>query len=211
MALPATDSADVFGKRYGEVLLVGAGESGPEAAVYNTYPLNDCPADQWATLDATAIARAHGAPAALLNGPRYWLMDSITKTDPTSLPKESFGGLEMYLQASVDVGPLAEATTPYRPHAVDRKTVFTFDAGRTVHELHTADGSTFVMQTWSQMVDTHLSEADLDGLATRLHLPEGWTYTSRTLTQPLRIVTTSTAAQVLQDELRNSYSLETTG
>ncbi len=38
---------DVFGKRYGEVLLVRAGEAGPEATVYNTFPLNDCPAELW--------------------------------------------------------------------------------------------------------------------------------------------------------------------
>ncbi len=31
---------DVFGKRYGEVLLVAVTDSGPEATVYNTFPLN---------------------------------------------------------------------------------------------------------------------------------------------------------------------------
>jgi hypothetical protein len=31
---------DVLGKRYGEVLLVRATEPGPEAIVYNTFPLN---------------------------------------------------------------------------------------------------------------------------------------------------------------------------
>ena len=38
---------DVFGKRYGEVLLVRIADSGPEATVYNTFPLNDCPAELW--------------------------------------------------------------------------------------------------------------------------------------------------------------------
>ena len=36
---------EFFQKRYGEVLLIRLGESGPEATVYNTFPLNDCPAD----------------------------------------------------------------------------------------------------------------------------------------------------------------------
>ena len=61
---------DVYGKRYGEVLLVRMGASGPEATVYNTFPLNDCPAELWDALDAAAIARDNGAAAALLNGPR---------------------------------------------------------------------------------------------------------------------------------------------
>ena len=47
---------DVFGKRYGEVLLVEAAESGLQATVYNTFGLNDCPAQLWDALDATAIA-----------------------------------------------------------------------------------------------------------------------------------------------------------
>ena len=72
-------SADVFGLRYGEVLLVTMGEAGPEAAVYNSFPLNDCPAGLWTKLDAHVIAEKHGAVAALLNGPRYWLMSGIEK------------------------------------------------------------------------------------------------------------------------------------
>lgn len=54
-------------------------EHGPEATVYNTFPLNDCPADLWDALDADALAREYGAAAALLNGPRYWLMSGIEK------------------------------------------------------------------------------------------------------------------------------------
>jgi hypothetical protein len=36
---------DVYGKRYGEVLLVTSTPAGPETTVYNTFPLNDCPAE----------------------------------------------------------------------------------------------------------------------------------------------------------------------
>jgi len=74
-----TTIGDVFGKRYGEVLLVRSGDAGPEATVYNTFPLNDCPSDLWDKLDAKAIAEENGAVAALLKGPRYWLMSSIGK------------------------------------------------------------------------------------------------------------------------------------
>ena len=40
-------------------------------------------------------------------------------------------------------------------------------------------------------------------------LPEGWTYRTRTLRKPLRVVTTTTKAAVLQDDLGNSYSRQT--
>jgi hypothetical protein len=35
----------VFGKRYGEVLLVTVGASGPQTTVYNAFRLNDCRAE----------------------------------------------------------------------------------------------------------------------------------------------------------------------
>ena len=54
-------SIGLSGKRYGEVLLVTPGEAGPQATVYNSYPLNDCPADLWSALDAQAIATENGA------------------------------------------------------------------------------------------------------------------------------------------------------
>ena len=86
--------------------------------------------------------------------------------------------------------------------------MFTFDAGRPVFELVDADGRRWVMQTWSQTVDKTLSLDDLAGLASRLELPEGWSFETRTLTTPLRVDTTAQDAQVTQDNLANSYSLE---
>jgi hypothetical protein len=195
------------GERYCEVLVVTPIDDRVTAEVYNSWPLNECPADQWAQLDPAAIAAERGAPLALLNGPRFWLMDSVEKSDTSAMTKASFGGIEMYLQATVDVGPLADAMTPYKPHAVDRSTVFTFDAGQMVYELTSSTGETYVMQTWSQTVDPELTEADLSGLGTRLTLPTGWTFGARTLSSPLQIVTTTASAQVLQDDLKNSYSL----
>ena len=196
------------GDRYCEVLLLTVANGTASADVYNTYPLNDCPEAIWVTLDAGAIATANGATLAMLNGPRYWLMNAVEKQGVVAeLPKQDFGGLEMYRQANVNVGSMAAATKPYIPHAVDRSTVFVFDAGQRVYELHTADGTTYVMQTFSQQKDPTLTEAQLTDLGQRLTLPEGWTYSSRVLDQSLRIATTDVPAQVLQDDLGNSYSM----
>ena len=199
-------SGDVFGKRYGEVLLVRMGESGPEATVYNSFPLNDCPAELWNALDAEAIAKENGAAAALLNGPRYWLMSRIGKKATGPQPTESFGGIEMIEQATVQLS--SNNPAPYSVNKVDRRAVFTFDAGRPVFELVDPDGQRWVMQTWSQVVDKDLTLDDLAGLASRLNPPPGWYYESRTLTEPLTVDTTTTVAHVMQDELTNSYSLQ---
>lgn len=197
-------------RRYCEVLLAQVINGNATADVYNSYPLNDCPAELWTKLDAKTIATTEGVTLAVLNGPRYWLMDRVEKQGGTDgLTKKDFGGIEMYRQASVAVGSLADAAKPYTPHEVDRATVFTFDAGRTVYELTAPDGTTYVMQTWSQQKDPTLAEADLAGLGSRLQPPTGWTYRTRTLDAPLQVVTTAAPAKVLQDDLGNSYSQET--
>ena len=195
------------GKRYGEVLLVTPGEAGPQATVYNSYPLNDCPADLWSALDAQAIATENGAATALLNGPRYWLMNSIEKVNQGPRMIKNFGGIDMLLQATVLLTAMNPA--PYTANQVNRHTVFTFDAGEEVFELQDPAYRRWVMQTWSQIVDPDLSRGDLPKLGERLDLPEGWTYQKRVLESPLRIDSANRTALVLQDDLTNSYSLIT--
>ena len=195
------------GKRYGEVLLVTRGEAGPQANVYNSFPLNDCPAELWSALDAQAIATENGAAAALLNGPRYWLMNSIEKQQQGPEIRKTFGGIEMILQATVLLSSMDPA--PYTTNKVTRHTVFVFNAGEEVYELQDPHGHRWVMQTWSQVVDPELSRADLPKLGDRLKLPDGWSYRPQVLTEQLRVDTTSRAAQVTQDDLTNSYSLVT--
>lgn len=195
----------VFGKRYGEVLLVHSGKSGPEATVYNTFPLNDCPAELWQKLDPQAIAAENGAMAALLNGPRYWLMDSIGKCGRDTLERKAFGGIEMLRQATVVLASMNPS--PYSVNRVNRKAVFIFDASREVYELIDPEGQRWVMQTFSQTVDPSLSRSELPGLAERLSLPAGWTFQPRRLASALRIDTTTQDACVTQDDLANSYSL----
>jgi hypothetical protein len=198
---------DVSGKRYGEVLLVTPGEAGPQATVYNSFPLNDCPAELWSALDAQTIATENGAAAALLNGPRYWLMNVIEKEQQGPQVRRTFGGIEMIQQATVLLSSMDPAA--YSVNKVTRHTVFMFNAGEEVYELQDPHGHRWVVQTWSQVVDATLSRADLPGLGDRLKLPDGWSYRPRVLTEELRIDTTSRAAQVTQDDLTNSYSLVT--
>ena len=212
MSAPESDhvgkhALDLVGKRYGEVLLVTSGEAGPQATVYNSFPLNDCPAELWSALDPHAIAAENGVAAALLNGPRYWLMNAIEKEAQGPQVTKTFGGIEMIQQATVLLSSMNPA--PYIPNKVNRHTVFVFNAGQQIYELIDPQGQRWVMQTLSQVSDPNLSQADLPRLADRLDLPAGWTYQPRVLTDELRVDTRSRAAQVLQDNLTNSYSLVT--
>ena len=198
------------GERYCEVLLVHAGLHGLSADVYDSYGLNDCPQSEWAELDAGRIADDDGALAAVLSGPRYWLADSNVK-DAAAGQIKTFGGIAMRKAATVNIGNPMAASRPYNPLTVDQRADFTFNAGSQIYELVEPGGTRWVMQSWSQKTDPTLSQADLAGLASRLKLPSGWTYQVRTLTAPLHVLTTTTTAQVLQDDLTNSYCQQTSG
>ena len=215
--VPATDAPvastanptreSMHGVRYCEILLISRKDDGIHGEVFNTFPLNECPDDQWKAIDTVAIAKAEGVFFASSNGPRYWAMDSVAKSDASETYKKTFGEIEMNHYASVFVGANPAAMqNPYTPRAVDRKAAFTFNAGTTVYMLRDAEGKTYVMQSWSQQVDPELVEDDLLTLGERLELPEGWTYESKTLTQEFVVETRAEDAQVLSDDLRNSYS-----
>ena len=215
--VPATDApvastanstrGSMHGVRYCEIILLSGKEDGIHGEVFNTFPLNECPDDQWKAIDTVAIAKAEGVFFASSNGPRYWAMDSVAKSDASETYKKTFGEIEMNHYASVFVGANPAAMqNPYTPRAVDRKAAFTFNAGTTVYMLRDAEGKTYVMQSWSQQTDPELTEDDLLTLAERLQLPEGWTYDHKTLTQEFVVETRAEDAQVLSDDLRNSYS-----
>jgi len=193
------------GMRYGEVLLAFL-DAAPRVEVFNSFPLNDCPDELWRGLDPDELAAQSGATAAILNGPRYWLMDGIGKVDVVEPVVRDFGGIEMRRLATIELdGGIGRAF--YTERCVNRGAQWFFNAGSSVHGLEAPDGKTYVMQAYCVGVDASLTEGSLGDLGSRLRLPEGWTYRTRVLDEELVIDTTQHAATVLQDELENTYSL----
>ena len=113
----------------------------------------------------------------LLNGPRHFLMDSITASGATKTGETiEAGGLELTERATIDLGLLDLLHRPYREQTINRDTIYTFKAGRPVFMLEAADGSRYVMQAYAQIVDKTLNYADLPALGAKLKLPSGWRY-----------------------------------
>ncbi|TRZ72379.1 MAG: hypothetical protein D4R95_05270 [Actinobacteria bacterium] len=195
------------GVRYGEVLAMFLRDTGLEAEVYGTQMLNDCPQEQWQTLDADAIAKEMGAVFAKLNGPRYWLLDGLgTKVAVIEPVFRDFNGITMRRIAVVNLG------TDYSPGSyverkINRGAVFFWDAGKKVYELVNPDGVAYVMQARCIGVDPTISEESLDNLGDSLSLPAGWSYRVRVLSEELVVDTTAHVATVLQDEFENTYTL----
>jgi len=195
------------GVRYGEVLAMFLRDTGLEAEVYGTQMLNDCPQEQWQTLDADAIAKEMGAVFAKLNGPRYWLLDGLgTKVAVVEPVFRDFNGITMRRIATLNLGA-DYAPGSYVERKINRGAVFFWDAGKKVYELVNPDGLTYVMQARCIGVDPTISEESLDTLGDKLSLPAGWSYRVRVLSEELVVDTTAHLATVLQDEFENTYTL----
>jgi hypothetical protein len=194
-------------QRYCEILYGKRDWLNLEVKVFNTQGLNLCPEDQWSKLSQESIAKQYDASFVLLNGPRYWVMDEIQASGNTvNKVKESFGGIEMNLRATLDLSLWQQliGSKHYSPNKINRTTNFIYRAGSAIYELTSPAGEVYVMQSYSQIVNPRLSMQDLPNLGQQLKLPVGWTYKSKVLDQDLALLANG-IAYVLQDNLANSY------
>ena len=154
-----------------------------------------------------SIEKTFDASFVVLNGPRYWMMDEIQAAGKTvNDVKESFGGIEMNLRATIQLGLLKQlmGSKKYTPNEIARTTNFVYKAGSALYELTSPGGDVYLMQSYSQIVNLALSMKDLPLLGDQLKLPAGWAYRSRVLDRDLSLVANG-VAYVLQDNLSNSY------
>jgi hypothetical protein len=160
-------------KRYCEILELRGLPPTATAVVWNTLGLNACPASWWNAFDAPDLAKELGATAVVLNGPRHFLMDSVTGARTGRV--RSFHGQRLREVAALPIRTAAEmAQTPYTERTVDRTNVWRWKAGRRIFELIAPGGTRYVMQAYAQIKDRHLTLGRLPRLGSRLHLPAGW-------------------------------------
>jgi hypothetical protein len=213
---PIPLAGPLYDVRYCEILLADIELGQVRARVYGTQGINQCPQAQWEALDSDAIAAEYGALAAVKNGPRFWVLDLITFGDgaagPSTLPgagqRVLFGDLEMRLLTTVLApGGAFGGQGAYRVARVDRDTVWHYVPGRRIYELQDPEGRRYVMQSFSRIVDPELQLADLASLGDRLDLPAGWQFTTRILRGPLAVPVADGVAEVVQDDLANTYQV----
>lgn len=175
-----------------------------EAEVWGTQGLNDCPTEEWATVDPGDARAELGAIAVIVNDPRFSLMDEGSLHAIPDTDIRLFGELEMQHIATLLVDLASISREPYDERSVERDTTFVFWAGSEIYQLTSPEGAVYTMISYTQLVDATLTEADLAGLGERLNLPVGWTYQSRVLDADLELRVTGLAT-VIQDELQNTY------
>ena len=184
------------GYRYCEIVLTYDDTS----EVWGTQGLNRCPNEKWAALNPDAIRAAHNADGIVMNGPRYFVMNGASGVDMPEGDTRLYGNLEMRRLATLN----AAEPEPYIPVTVLRTNVWEFHKGSEVYALTDPEGRVYVMQSYSQIIDPSLQEADLPTLGERLELPLGWSFSARILSENLDLVADGEAVVVV-DELSNTY------
>jgi hypothetical protein len=198
---------DLRDSRYCEIIPIFRRGFNFEIPVFNTAGLNNCPADLWARQNAKELANTYDAFLVKLNGPRYWMMDSITAEAATKSGRVvEFNGLQFRQRALMkfNLSNMLTNQRPYRAITVERTTVFSYLKGKKIYELNSPTGETYRMQSYAQIVDPNLKITDLDRLGERLKLPKGWSYQVRLLDKDSELRANG-VAYVLQDDLQNSY------
>jgi haloalkane dehalogenase len=189
--------------RYCEILLANGNLTQVTIEVYNTLGLNDCPDNQWQALKPNVVAKEFHARKAIMNGPRYFMMDTISERGSGQV--QSFHGLQMRKVATFQMKPTGrKPSPPYTEQAIDRDTDYLFDKGKPVYELVAPDQHVYVMQSYSKIVDSSLAQDQLANLGSRLQLLKGWKYQVRKLDSDLEMKTAG-RAYVVQDDLKDTY------
>lgn len=191
--------------RYCELLPLSVSLSGLKAQVFNTIGYGDCPAAQWKGIEEMSLRKQFGALTVILNGPRHFLMDRIIPKGATAQGEViTLNGITFESRAEVSLSLFELLDRPFSEHTIDRETVYVFDAGKPTFRLTTPAGAVYVMQSYAQFVDPSLTYETLPALASKLKLPEGWTYSVVTPTEEL-LLKAEGKAIVVQDNLKNTY------
>jgi len=210
---------NMHGRHHAEVLIMKKDPDGPGGAgdYYNSLGVVDDVPDEefdarFRALDPETLRQEHGGDAVRFNGPRRFLGDRFTAAAFDGGTRSMLGPIPMYLYGTFVVPDLdafvSGKQTPYRETVSRRTTTWFFDAGTEVYELVSPEGTVFVMQSASLMVDPHNTVDKLPTLGDRLSLPEGWQFRVRTLEEDLVMPVTYSddpPNTIVLDEFENNY------
>ncbi|MGZ5214588.1 MAG: hypothetical protein ACXWEN_12680 [Actinomycetota bacterium] len=210
---------NMHGKHHAEVLIMMRDADGPGGSgdYFNSLGVvDDVPDDEFdasfRALDPEELKKEYGGDGVRFNGPRRFLADRMTGQAFNGGELSMLGPIPMYTYGTFVVPDfdafIAGKQVPYHETISRRTTTWFFDAGTEVYELVSPEGTVFVMQSASQMIDPHNTVDNLPTLGDRLSLPEGWQFRVRTLDSELVMAATyddDPPNMIVLDEFENNY------
>eukprot|EP00301_Raphidiophrys_heterophryoidea_P027241 c9563_g1_i1.p1 GENE.c9563_g1_i1~~c9563_g1_i1.p1 ORF type:complete len:290 (-),score=60.41 c9563_g1_i1:187-1014(-) len=179
---------------------------------YNTL-LSGCPEEKWKTITTKTVSDIDGGLIVLLNGPRYWLFDTVS-TNSTLVDRRvtMMNGLEMVVVGLPEVSWMEMLTKIifnnvnfYKERMVRRSTIYIFYADRPIFFLESPEKKAYVMQSYSVQFFPQTIKS-LESLGSSLKLPDGWSYHSVVLEKELPLRAIDDVGIIVNDNMYNTYS-----
>ena len=202
----------ILDQRYLEIFLVTGSKDDPKALCYNTQTLNggdrtgdSAPQSLVDKLDVKTMAKENNALDGFVNGPRRWCLDWIEI--PLGVERD-FNGLKAAWVATLNMkGVTRGKENNYRSMTIARKSAFGINKGTKVFILDDPQGNTWVMKSYSLVLDPTMNRDKVPDMLARLKLPEGWKYRVVELDRDLVLLPECGIATIVQDDLDNTYDL----
>jgi hypothetical protein len=204
------------GYRYMELFLTcpGAGTGIYNTMTFNIQPDNgkdSAPNDLMANYSDAQNAKAYNADGSYSSGIRYWVHDKMRLMFSNNV--RNMAGLDTRwgANAAISADAMTKGEQFYSITPVTCNRTWYYDAGKPVYLLDAPNNMTFVMQSYSIIVDKNQTMADLPNLGSKLKLPEGWKFRTVVLTKNLTVNGITADGKdnqwrVTQDDLINTYS-----
>ena len=206
------------GKAFYEILFMNrTADGGGVGYYYNSLgnefaESNDAVDARFRALNAETLKKEFGSDGILFNGPRRLVANGITgmaweggkERVISAIPFRVFGIFE-----TPDLSKAVSGTLPsYKVLVSKRTSSMTFNAGETVYELITPEGSVYSQFSLSMKIDPKNTIENLPTLGNRLTLPEGWKFRSRTLEKEMILTATADSNPpntIVLDQLEGNY------
>jgi hypothetical protein len=212
-------SDDFHGKPFYEILFMKRNAEGPGGSgnywnsITHVFDVPDAEVDaKFRALDAKALAKEYGSDGVFFNGPRRFVANGVSGVGYNDCKPRVMGTIPFVLYGTLDVpsydGFVSGPPVAYKVLTSKRTNSFTWKAGEVVHELVTPEGAVYTMFSLSLKADPNNTIENLPTLGSRLKLPEGWKYRTRTLDADLVISSSYDADPpntIVLDELEGNY------
>ena len=176
------------------------------AHIYNSTGVDNCTEERTAHFDAARLAADLKVPKVVLNPGRHWTFDKVTCF--TAGETVELQGMRVTWVATMTSEAIAsQMGPPYTPGRITRDTEWLYRKGKPAWLLRTPEGKVWVMQVFTKEKDSSLSMDTLDSVGSKLHLPAGWKFEKKVLTEDLSLQPRRADgdAYIMRDDLGNTY------
>lgn len=206
------------GKAFYEILFMNRKADGSGVGYYynslgkDLEAPNDVMDARFRALNANVLKKEYGSDGVLFNGPRRLVANSTNLMAWNGCKERVIASIPLRVLGVFEAPDLSKALSgglpPYKVLVSKRSSVIIFNAGETVYELVSPEGSVFTMFSMSLKKDPNNTIENLPSLGKRLTLPKGWNFRARKLDKELTLTATADSNPpntIVLDEFEDNY------